>query len=91
MDSYFLKKNKNLIIIFVVAIMIVLIFYKKQVSIETGKRDSFYYNPNYSPWNNWNGRYYPYYYYPELYPYYYPYYSFYTPCIEDIFGNINCW
>ena len=43
-------------------------------------------------WYNWNGRRYPYYYYPELYNSYFPFpYSYYNPCVQTVTGDIMCY
>jgi len=43
-------------------------------------------------WFGWNGRRYPYYYYPELYYNYFPFpYSYYNPCVETVNGEIMCY
>ena len=43
-------------------------------------------------WYNWNGRRYPYYYYPQVYYDYFPFpYSYYNPCVETVNGEIMCY
>ena len=43
-------------------------------------------------WYNWNGRRYPYYYYPQVYYDYFSFpYSYYNPCVETVNGEIMCY